>query len=84
MQNLLNMLQVFRPILVEDENVIQMHHQKTIGEIPQDIVHHHHESCWGIFQAKGHDHPFKNTFFGLEGNLSHIGLFYWDLKVEGV
>ena len=30
--NLLNMLQVFRPSLVVDEDVIQIHHYKIIGE----------------------------------------------------
>ena len=54
---------------------------KKIGESPQDIIHHPHESCWCIFQAKWHDHPFKKTFFGLEGNLPYIGLLYWDLMV---
>jgi hypothetical protein len=78
------MLQVFHPILVEDEDVIQIHHHKIIGERPQDIIHHPHESCWGIFQAKGHDQPFKNTFFGLEGSLPYIGLLYWDLVVAGL
>jgi hypothetical protein len=52
------MLQVFYPLLIEDEDVIQIHHQKIIGERPQDIVHHPHEIFWGIFQAKGHDQPF--------------------------
>ena len=60
-QNLLNLLQVFRPIIVEDEDVIQTHHHKRVGEIPQDIIHHPHESCWGIFQAKNHEQPFKKT-----------------------
>jgi hypothetical protein len=83
-QNLLNMLQVFHPTLVEDEDVIQIHHHKIIGERPQDIIHHPHESCWGICQAKGHDQPFKKTFFGLEGSLPYIGLLYWDLVVAGL
>jgi hypothetical protein len=79
--NLLNVLQVFRPILVEDEDVIQIHHNKILGEISQDIVHHPHEICWGIYQAKGHDQPFKKTFFGLEGILPCINMLYWDLVV---
>jgi hypothetical protein len=57
------MLQVFHPSLVVDEDVIQIHHYKIIGERPQDIIHHPHEICWGIFQTKGHDQPFKKTFF---------------------
>jgi predicted metalloenzyme YecM len=61
-QNLLNMLQVFLTRLVVNHNVIQIHHYKIIGEWSQDIVHHPHESGWSIFQAKGHDQPFKNTF----------------------
>jgi hypothetical protein len=80
-QKLMNMLQVFRPILVVDEDVIQIHDQKIIGERPQDIVHHPHEICWGISQTKGHGKPFKNTFFGLEGSFPYICLLYWDLMV---
>jgi hypothetical protein len=75
------MLQVFLPSLVVDEDVIQMHHYKRIGERPQDIIHHPHESCWGIFQTKGHDQPFKKTFFLLEGDLPYICLLYWNLMV---
>jgi hypothetical protein len=78
------MLQVFHPTLDEDEVVIQIHHHKIIGKRPQDIVQHPHESCWGICQAKGHDQPFKNTFFGLEGSLPYINLIYWDLVVAGL
>jgi hypothetical protein len=80
-KNLLNMLQVFLPTLVEDEDVIQIDHNKRTSERLQDIIHHPHESCWGIFQAKGHGQSFKKTFFGLEGNLPYIGLLYWDLMV---
>jgi hypothetical protein len=52
---MLNMLQVFHPTFVEDEDIIQMYHHKRIGERPQDILHQRHESCWGIRQTKGHD-----------------------------
>jgi hypothetical protein len=44
MQNLLNMMQVFGPSLAVNENAIQIHHYKSIGEWSQDIVHHPHES----------------------------------------
>jgi hypothetical protein len=70
------MLQLFYPSLVVDEDVIQIHNQKIISERPKDIFHHPHESCCGIFQTKGHDQPFKNTFFRLEGNFPYIYLFY--------
>jgi hypothetical protein len=60
--NLLNMLQVFYPSLVVNEDVIQIHHYKSIGEWSQDIIHHPHESGWSICQTKGHDQPFKKTF----------------------
>jgi hypothetical protein len=83
-QNLLNMLQVFCLTLVEYEDVIQILHQKIIGERTQDIVHHPHEICWGFFQAKGNDHPFKKTLFGLQGSLPYIGLPYWDLVVARI
>jgi hypothetical protein len=42
-QNLLNMLQVFYPSFVVDEDVIQIHHYKRIGEMSQDIIYHPHE-----------------------------------------
>jgi hypothetical protein len=61
-QNLLDMLQMFVPSLVVNENVIQIHHYKSIGEWSQDIVHHPHESGWRIFQTKWHDQPFKKAF----------------------
>jgi hypothetical protein len=80
-QNLLNVLQVFRPILVEDEDVIQIHYHKGIGERPQDIIHHPHERCRRICQDKGHDQPFKKTFFRIEGSIPIIGMLYWDLVV---
>jgi hypothetical protein len=57
------MLQMLFPSLVVDEDVIQIHQQKIISEMTQDIVHHPHEICWGIFQTKGHNQPFKNTLF---------------------
>jgi hypothetical protein len=75
------MLQVFRLTLAKDEDVIQINHHKRIGERPQGIIHNPHESCWGIFQVKGHDQPFKKTFFGIEGSLPYINLLYWDLVV---
>ena len=78
------MLQVFLPTLVEYEDVIQIHQHKRIDERPQDIIHHPHESCWGIFQAKGHDQPFKKIFFGLEDILPYINLLYWELVVVGL
>ena len=80
-QNLLNMPHVLTQCSSKDEDVIQIYHHKRIGERPQYILHHHHESCCGICQSKGHEHPFKETFFGLEGSLSYISLLYWDLVV---
>ena len=75
------MLKIFHPTLVEDEDVIQIHHQKTIGERTQDIFHHPHESCWGIRQTKWHDQPFKKSFLWLEGGIPYIFLFYRDMVV---
>jgi hypothetical protein len=61
-QDLLNMLQVFFPSFTLNEDVIQIHHYKIIGEWSHDIVHHPHESGWRICQTKGHGQPFKNIF----------------------
>jgi hypothetical protein len=57
------MLQVFCASLDVDEDVIQMYHGETISERIQDIIHHPLEICCGICQTKGHDQPFKKTFF---------------------
>jgi hypothetical protein len=78
------MLQVFHPTLVEDEDVIQIHHHKIIDERPQDIIHHPYEIFWGIRQPKGHDQRFKKTLFGLEGSLQYISFLYWGLVVAGL
>jgi hypothetical protein len=75
------MLQVFCQIPTEDEYVIHIYHHKIIGEGPQYIIHQYYESCWSICQTKGHDYPFKNTFFGIEISLPYIILFHWDLVV---
>jgi hypothetical protein len=61
-QNLLNMLQVFSPSLDVNENVIKIHHYKSIGEWSKDIFHHPYESGWSVCQTKGHDQPFKKAF----------------------
>jgi hypothetical protein len=75
------MLQVFHPILDVDEDVIQIHHHKRIGERPKNIIHHPHKSWCSICQTKGHDQPFKKTFFGLEGSFPYICMLYWNLMV---
>ena len=68
-ENPLNVLQVFFPTFVEDEDVIRIYNHKRIGEWPQDIIHHPHESCWSIILAKRHDQPLNKTFFRLKGSL---------------
>jgi hypothetical protein len=59
---MLNILQVFYPSPIINENVMQINHYKIIGEWSQDIIHNPHESGWSICQAKGHDQPFEKTF----------------------
>jgi hypothetical protein len=44
-QNLLNIPHVLLP---EDEDVIQIYHQKRVGEGSQYIIHQPHESGWFI------------------------------------
>jgi hypothetical protein len=48
-KNLVNMMQVFFPSLVVNENFIHIHHYKFIGEWSQDIIHHPNESGWTMF-----------------------------------
>jgi hypothetical protein len=43
-EDLLNVLQVFFPSLVEDEDLIQTYNHKGIDEGPQDVIHQPHES----------------------------------------
>jgi hypothetical protein len=62
----MNMLQVFYPSLVVDEDVIHIHHHKIISERPQYIIHHPHESCWGICQTKGMTNHSKRPSFDLK------------------
>jgi hypothetical protein len=47
-QNLMNMPQVLLPNSAEDEDVIQIYHQKRVGEGYQYIIHQPHESGWCI------------------------------------
>jgi hypothetical protein len=74
-------MQMFHPIIAKNDDVIQIHHHKIIGEMPQDIVHHPREIFWFIFQAKWHDQPLKMIFYGLEGSIPYINILYQDLVV---
>jgi hypothetical protein len=47
-------------------NVIQIHHYKSIGEISHDIFHHPHESCWRICQTNGMTNHSKRPSFELK------------------
>jgi len=70
--NLLNVLQVLFPGVVEDEDIIQIKHHERVCEWPQDIIHHPHECCWRIIQAKRNNQPLKEVFFRFHGCLPYI------------
>lgn len=53
------------PISTKDEDIIHIYSHKEIGEWSYDIIHHRHEHCWGISQAKKHDQPLEETFVRL-------------------
>jgi hypothetical protein len=42
-ENLLNVLQVICPTLVEDKDVIEIYNQKGITERLQDVIHQPHK-----------------------------------------
>lgn len=45
------------------EDAIQICNHKRVCEWSQEIIHHPHEHCWSISQAKGHDQKLKKAFF---------------------
>jgi hypothetical protein len=69
-QDLLNVLQMFFPSSIEDEDVIQIYDHKRVCEQLQDIIHHPHECCRTICQPKGMTNHSK-AFFRLEGGLPY-------------
>lgn len=83
-EDLLNVLQVFHPNFVENEDAIYIYDHKVICVWPQDVIHWPHEICGRISQTKMHDQTFKKTLFRWEGSLPKIGLFYWDLVLSWI
>ena len=77
---LLNMLQVIFTNLVEDEDAIQIYNHKRVGERPQDVIHHPHNNCKGIFQPERHEQPLKKAL-RFEGGFPYIYGFYWNLVI---
>jgi hypothetical protein len=80
-QNLLNMLHVLLPSSLEDDDVIQIYHDKIVGEGSQYIIHQPHESGWCICSAKGHDQQFEETLFRFESCLPYISWLDGNLVV---
>ena len=74
-------MDVLFPSLVEDQDVIQVHYYKRVGEWPQGVVHQPHEGCGSIFQPERDDEPFKTALLGFEGSLPHIRGFDWYLII---
>jgi hypothetical protein len=54
-QDLLNMLQMFLPNFVEDEDVIYIYDHKGVCEWPQYVINHPHEFGRDISQVERHD-----------------------------
>jgi hypothetical protein len=65
-RDMVNALQMFSQSFVEDKYIIKIYDHEIIYEQPHDIVHHPHESCWSIFQAKRHDQQLEKALFRLE------------------
>ena len=76
LKGLLNVLQVFLPTLVEDEDVVQIYNHKRVGKGSQDVIHQPHKSCRGICQPERHDQSLKKALLGFEGDLPYIHGLY--------
>ena len=72
---------MLNPILVEDEDVIQIYDHKIIDEWLYDVIHYPRENCWSISQTKSHENIIENIFSRLEGCILDIGFLNWDLVV---
>ncbi len=46
-------------VLGNDQNVIQIDHDKFVHVLPEDIIHQMLKDCGCISEAKGHDCVFK-------------------------
>ena len=79
--HLSDMVEVLFPSLVEDQNVIQVHNYKRVGEWSQDVIHQPHGGCGSIHQLERHDQPLEKALLGFEGSLPHIGGFNWYLVI---
>ena len=55
LKDLSNVLQVFFTTLAEDEDVIEIYNNEGVSEGSEDVIHHPHKSCSGIFQPKIHE-----------------------------
>jgi hypothetical protein len=83
-QNLLNMLQVFVPSLALNENVIQIHRCKSIGEWSQISSIIIMKVDGAFFKPKGMTNHSKRPSFDLKAGLPYIYLFYRDLVVARI
>lgn len=48
LEDLQNMAEVLFPNLVENQDIIWIHHHEWVGEGSQDVIHQPHEGCEGI------------------------------------
>jgi len=84
LDNLLDVVEVLFPTLVEDQDVIQVYKYKLVGEWVQYVIHEPHEYCTSICQPERHNQPFEKALLGFEGNLPHIGGSNWYLVLFGL
>ena len=84
LRTLLDVVEVLFPSLVEDQDVIQVHYYKLVGDWMQYVVNQPHECCGSICQLERHDEPFEKSLLGFEGSLPHIRRLDLYLVIPGL
>ena len=59
-------------ILREDENVVDVHPYENPQVVSKDIIHDALERRWHVTEAEGHNNPFKEAKFCVEGRFLNI------------
>jgi hypothetical protein len=63
---------VFRSVLGEDEDIIQVHNNEAIKHVGEDGVHEALEGGRSICETDMHDHEIEGTVASLEGSLPFV------------
>ena len=66
LEDLSDVVEVLFPSLAEDQDVIQVHYYKCVGEWPQDVVHQRHEVAGVFVNPKGMTNDSKRPSLALK------------------